>query len=148
MPARNPPRFVAGINRRPAIVPSTTRHPSSVIRHPSSVFPEAAMVLAANPLIRYYGLYLEGREVEPSAGRYEKINPANEEVLSEAPNASVEDVQRAIAAARRAFDEGPWPRLSGKERARYITRIADLLRKRQDDLVELVIDETGCGRAM
>jgi acyl-CoA reductase-like NAD-dependent aldehyde dehydrogenase len=106
------------------------------------------MVLTANPLIRYYGLYIDGREVEPSAGRYEKINPANEEVLSEAPNAAVEDVQRAIAAARRAFDEGPWPRMSGKERARYLTRVADLLAKRQDDLVELVVDETGCGRAM
>src|SRR5437667_80894 len=56
--------------------------------------------------------------------------------------------QRALAAARHAFEQGPWPGRSGKARARDITRIADLLRKRQDDLVELVIAETGCGRAM
>jgi acyl-CoA reductase-like NAD-dependent aldehyde dehydrogenase len=106
------------------------------------------MVLAANPLVRDYNLYIDGREVAPGGGRYEKLNPATEEVLGEAPDATVADVQRAIAAARRAFDEGPWPRMSGKERARYLTKIADLLTERKEDLVELILDETGCGRMM
>lgn len=104
------------------------------------------MVLTVNPLLRRYGLYINGRECEPGAGFYEKINPADEMVLGVAPNASVANVHQAIQAARAAFDDGPWPRLSGKARARYLTKIADLLKARRDDLIDLAIAETGCRR--
>jgi aldehyde dehydrogenase (NAD+) len=106
------------------------------------------MVLISNPLVREYDLYIDGRTVPPSGGTYEKLNPATEERLSAAPDGTVEDMQQAIAAARRAFDDGPWPRMSGRERARYLNHIADLLDRRRNDLIELVIEETGCGRAM
>jgi len=62
------------------------------------------------------------------------INPANGEKLTEVACAEAEDVDRAVGAARKAFDEGPWPRMEPLERARYLWRIAEGIRKRADDL--------------
>ena len=55
-----------------------------------------------------YQLYIDGRWVEPQDGRYDDIAPATEQSIATAPDASVAQVGEAIAAARRAFDEGPW----------------------------------------
>src|SRR6184192_1095528 len=59
------------------------------------------------------------------------------------PNPTVEDMRRAIAAARRAFDEGPWPRSSRQERARVITAIADGMERRKEELRQMLIAEAG-----
>ena len=52
------------------------------------------------------------------------LNPATEEVIGTVPEGTVSDVERAVAAARRAFDEGPWPWLSPRERATILLRFA------------------------
>jgi aldehyde dehydrogenase (NAD+) len=77
-----------------------------------------------------YGLFIDGRWVEPASGRtFTTVNPATEEPLAEVGEAGPEDVDRAVAAARRAA-EGVWGRLAPTERAKYVYRIARLLQER------------------
>lgn len=81
-------------------------------------------------------LYIRGEWV-PAAGKQaplEVINPATEEVIARIAQAADADAVRATAAAREAFDNGPWPFMSPKERAHYIRRYADELRKRATEL--------------
>jgi acyl-CoA reductase-like NAD-dependent aldehyde dehydrogenase len=61
------------------------------------------------------------------------ISPATEETIGRVARASQADMDRAVAAARHAFDHGPWPRMSGAERAPYLRRIAEEMGKRADD---------------
>ena len=73
----------------------------------------------------------------------EVINPATEELIGVVPNASTKDAARAIEAARRAFDDGPWPWMKPAERARLLHLMADRLRSRADELRALVTAQTG-----
>jgi acyl-CoA reductase-like NAD-dependent aldehyde dehydrogenase len=86
-------------------------------------------------------LFIDGAWVRPESGSYGVVNPATEQVIGEAPEASVAQAQEAAAAARAAFRE--WSRTSAAERAEILTRIADLLEKRGDELIPLVQAETG-----
>jgi aldehyde dehydrogenase (NAD+) len=79
-----------------------------------------------------------------SEDRFEIVSPRSEEVVGHVPAASRADVDAAVAAARRAFDEGEWPRLTPAERAEYLTRMADAVAKRQGELAELITEELGC----
>jgi betaine-aldehyde dehydrogenase len=67
----------------------------------------------------------------------EVINPADGSVLARVPEASADDVRNAIAAARTAFDDGPWPRMTGRERGSILFRIAEAIRARAASLAEL-----------
>lgn len=89
-------------------------------------------------------LFLGGRWVAPVAGgRIPVISPASEEVIGHAPLASAEDVDRAVAAAREAFEHGPWPRTTPEERADALARISAHLTEHARALAELNIDEAG-----
>lgn len=68
-------------------------------------------------LVQTYQLYIDGQWVEPQDGRYDDLSPSTEAVIATAPDASVAQVDDAIAAARRAFDSGPWGRMSAEQRA-------------------------------
>jgi aldehyde dehydrogenase (NAD+) len=84
-----------------------------------------------------YGLFIGGEFVEPKSGRYmATIDPSNEEVLAEVPEAGPEDVELAIAAARDAF-ESRWRDLPGKERSKYLYRIARALQERAREFAVL-----------
>ncbi|BBY80321.1 aldehyde dehydrogenase family protein [Mycolicibacterium pulveris] len=76
------------------------------------------------------------------------LNPATEEIIAEVPQASPADVDAAVQAARRAFDEGPWPSMSPAERGRILGAMADELTRRRDELVELNITEAGSTRML
>jgi aldehyde dehydrogenase (NAD+) len=90
-----------------------------------------------------YGLYIGGEMVDPTDGtRFKTVNPATEEVLSEVVAAGAGDVDRAVAAARRAF-EGPWSRLPAKERGKYLYRIARLVQERSRELAVLESIDNG-----
>ena len=65
------------------------------------------------------------------------ISPHSEEPVGHVQAAGPEDVEAAVAAARHAFDHGPWPRMSAAERARVLRRIATLLREHADDFIAL-----------
>src|SRR5437660_1214956 len=87
-------------------------------------------------------MFVDNEWVAASNGAtYAVPNPATEEPVGAAPEATVDDMRRAIAAARRAFDEGPWPRSSRQERARVITAIADGMERRKEELRQMLIAE-------
>jgi aldehyde dehydrogenase (NAD+) len=84
-----------------------------------------------------YGLFIGGEFVEPKSGRYlATIDPSSEEVLAEVPEAGPEDVGLAVDAARSAFDT-TWRELPGKERAKYLYRIARGLQERAREFAVL-----------
>lgn len=89
-----------------------------------------------------YGHYIDGKW-ENSDDRIVVVNPANEEEIGSVPSATVGDTNRAIAAARRAFDEGPWPYMKPAERAGYVRRLGQIIMSRAAELRELVVAETG-----
>lgn len=89
-------------------------------------------------------VYIDGRWHEPGAGTDPVINPATEEVIAHAPVAAMQQIEAAIAAARMAFDDGPWPRMSMGERADIVKQMASALRARQADIAELIVAEVGC----
>src|SRR5262245_5908535 len=78
-----------------------------------------------------------------SGATYGVPNPATEETIGKAPDAGVEDMDRAIGAARRAFDDGPWPRSTKEERARALLRIADAMERRKEEMRALLMAEVG-----
>lgn len=88
---------------------------------------------------RTWKLYIDGKWTEGGGGTFDVLNPATEEVVAKAPNATRADMERAIAAARRAFDEGPWSRTTPHERAAVITRLIAALEKRKEDIRELLV---------
>jgi acyl-CoA reductase-like NAD-dependent aldehyde dehydrogenase len=75
-------------------------------------------------------------------------NPATETVIAQAAQASVTDAKRAVAAARRAFDDGPWPRLPVPERQAVMRAFADAVQARSAELVDLVVAEAGATIAL
>jgi acyl-CoA reductase-like NAD-dependent aldehyde dehydrogenase len=80
-------------------------------------------------------LYIGGRWVAPASDRkFHLVNPANEEEFCEVPEASTDDMNAAVAAARLAFDKGPWPRMSPAERAAKMRAIGAGLAKRGAEL--------------
>ncbi|WP_018501867.1 aldehyde dehydrogenase family protein [Parafrankia discariae] len=96
-----------------------------------------------------YQLYIDGAWRDSDGdGVLEVLNPATEEVIGAVPDGTVTDVDRAVAAARRAFDEGPWPTLSANERATVLLRMADVMERRVDELKELSVREAGSTRAL
>jgi aldehyde dehydrogenase (NAD+) len=90
-----------------------------------------------------YGLFIGGEFVDPTDGRsFKTVNPATEEVLAEIAEASAEDVDRAVKAARRAYDK-VWSKLSGRERSKYLFRIARILQERGRELAVLESIDNG-----
>ncbi|HZG93324.1 MAG TPA: aldehyde dehydrogenase family protein [Mycobacteriales bacterium] len=90
-----------------------------------------------------YGLFIGGEWTAPVDGDvFKTINPATEEVLAEVSTAGEQDVDRAVAAARKAFDGG-WGAMPGAERAKYIFRIARLIQERSRELAVLESIDNG-----
>jgi acyl-CoA reductase-like NAD-dependent aldehyde dehydrogenase len=71
------------------------------------------------------------------------INPATEEVIGSAPRASVKDTAHAVAAARKAFDEGSWSRTTPGQRGEFLRRLGQALERRRAEIAEIMIAETG-----
>jgi betaine-aldehyde dehydrogenase len=93
----------------------------------------------------YDRIYLGGEWVAPSsAERIAVINPASEDVCAHVPAAKAADIDRAVAAARKAFDAGPWPRLSVEERIEWMRKLSQGLSARQADLATAITTEMGC----
>jgi acyl-CoA reductase-like NAD-dependent aldehyde dehydrogenase len=89
-------------------------------------------------------LYIDGKWTEASSGAvYGVPNPATEVQVGAAPDATVDDMRRAIGAARKAFDEGPWPRSTKLDRYKAIRAIADAMERRKEEMRQLLIAEAG-----
>jgi betaine-aldehyde dehydrogenase len=102
------------------------------------------MSIAQTALRSFDQLYVGGRWIAPATdATIDVVSPATEEPVATIPDPGVEDAERAVAAARRAFDEGPWPRLSAAERGACVARIAGGLRARSDELATTITAEAG-----
>ncbi|MFF7484331.1 aldehyde dehydrogenase family protein [Streptomyces luteogriseus] len=89
-----------------------------------------------------YGLFIDGEFVEAADGKvFKTVSPSTEEVLSEVAQAGSEDVDRAVKAARRAFEK--WSALPGAERAKYLFRIARIIQERSRELAVLETLDNG-----
>src|SRR5258706_5623890 len=81
---------------------------------------------AASDKVRAMDMWIDGAEVAGSE-RFERRSPANGEVVASYPEAGAAEVEHAIAAARRAFDDGRWSQISAQKRANVLRKTADLL---------------------
>jgi acyl-CoA reductase-like NAD-dependent aldehyde dehydrogenase len=89
--------------------------------------------------------YIGGEWVAPRGqGRFEVIYPVTERVIGSCPAASVEDIERAVAAAREAFDNGPWPRMTFDERAEILARAGQIMMRRAAEFSSCWTLEMGC----
>ena len=83
-------------------------------------------------------LFINGQWVDAASGKtFETPNPATGETLARIAEGDIEDIDRAVQAARRAFEEGPWSRMTPSERGRIIWRIGDLILEHVDELAQL-----------
>ena len=83
-------------------------------------------------------LFIDGSWADAASGRtFETPNPATGETLARIAEGDAEDINRAVAAARRAFETGPWSRMSPSERGRIIWRIGDLILEHVEELAQL-----------
>jgi aldehyde dehydrogenase (NAD+) len=102
--------------------------------------PESRQVVS---LRASYGLFVDGEFVPAvGGGSFPTLNPATEEPLAEVALAGPEDVDRAVGAARRAF-EGTWGRMKGAERAKYVYRLARMIQERARELAVLETLDNG-----
>ncbi|MET0248213.1 MAG: aldehyde dehydrogenase family protein [Sphingobium sp.] len=88
-------------------------------------------------------IYIGGEWVKATGEPEAVINPATEEVLAYAPVGSRAEVEQAIAAAREAFDRGPWPRMAPAERAAKLRELHAAIAARRDDIIRLIVEEAG-----
>ncbi|KUN84657.1 aldehyde dehydrogenase family protein [Streptomyces griseoruber] len=101
--------------------------------------PESRSVVDIAPS---YGLFIDGEFVESADGKvFKTVSPSSEEVLSEIAQAGAEDVDRAVKAARKAFEK--WSALPGSERAKYLFRIARIIQERSRELAVLETLDNG-----
>ena len=81
--------------------------------------------------------YIDGAYVPSGSGaKFDVLNPATNGVLATVACGGADDVELAVGAARRAFDEGPWPRMKATERAAVLRRIAEAIRDNADELID------------
>ena len=91
-----------------------------------------------------YQLFINSEFVDSvSKQTFDSINPFNQEVVAKVARASAEDVRLAVAAARKAFDKGPWPGMPREERAALIKAVADKINERSKELVALEVADSG-----
>ncbi|MEV1145144.1 aldehyde dehydrogenase family protein [Micromonospora sp. NPDC049799] len=96
--------------------------------------PESRSVVDLKPS---YGLFIDGQFVDPTdGGSFKSVNPASEEVLAEIAEGGGQDVDRAVRAARQAY-ETVWGPMAGRDRAKYLFRIARIIQERSRELAVL-----------
>lgn len=95
-------------------------------------------------LVEYGQLFIGGELVEPAGeGVIEVVSPHSEEVMGRVPHASRADVDRAVASARLAFEQGEWARLDLDERIAVVTRIKDGIAARHEEIARVISSENG-----
>ncbi|MGW7468379.1 aldehyde dehydrogenase [Streptomyces xantholiticus] len=95
-------------------------------------------------LVEHGELFIGGELTAPlGTDVIEVISPHSEQVIGRVPHASRADVDRAVAAARRAFDEGPWPRATLDERIEVVTRIKDAIAVRHEEIARSISSQNG-----
>src|SRR5438309_9931685 len=95
--------------------------------------------------VKTYQMHINGEWVASKSSKtFPVYDPASEEVIAQVPDANAEDVNRAVAAAKAAFEEGPWSSTTAQERGRVLFRLADKIRQKLALLAEL--EARNCGK--
>jgi betaine-aldehyde dehydrogenase len=94
--------------------------------------------MTASTALQSYQLLIDGQMVDAASGEtFETVSPATNQPIARVAKAGLEEVDRAVAAARRAFDDGRWSRMAPVERSRRMRKAADLIRERVNELSRL-----------
>ncbi len=92
-------------------------------------------------------LWIGGKWVPSASGRtFETLNPATEEVITSVAEAEEADIDKAVKAARKAFDSGPWPKMKASEREKILRRLAELIRLHKEEIATL--ETIDCGKPL
>jgi betaine-aldehyde dehydrogenase len=95
--------------------------------------------------VRTYQMYVNGEWVESKSSKtFPVYDPATEEVIAQVPDSNADDVNRAVAAAKPAFEDGPWASTTAQERGRVLFRLAEKIRQNAPQLAEL--EARNCGK--
>src|SRR5215475_9902921 len=94
--------------------------------------------------VKTYQMFIDGEWVASKSSKtFPVYDPSTEEVIAQVPDANAEDVNRAVAAAKAAFEDGPWATTTAQERGRVLFRLADKVRQNLPALAELECRNTG-----
>lgn len=89
-------------------------------------------------------MLIGGQWVEAASGKtFDTINPSTGELLAKVAEGDVEDINRAVIAARKAFESGPWPKMTPSQRGRLLWKVADLIEQHAEELAELETLDNG-----
>jgi len=95
-------------------------------------------------MTEHFQLLIGGQSTDAASGKtFDAIDPSTGEPFATVAEAGGDDVERAVQAARTAFDVGPWPRMKGRERAKYLFAVADLVKQNAGRLAELEARDAG-----
>jgi phenylacetaldehyde dehydrogenase len=93
---------------------------------------------------RRHRMLIDGQWVEAASGKtFKTVDPSTEEALAECAAGDKEDIDRAVRAARRAFEGGPWRRMTASERGRVLWKLADLIEARTEEFAQLETLDNG-----
>jgi betaine-aldehyde dehydrogenase len=94
--------------------------------------------------MKTYTHYIDGQFVSSdTSSKIDVVDPATQEVIARVPDGNAADIDRAVRAARRAFDDGPWQDVTAQERGRVLFRLAQVVRDRAAELAELETRNSG-----
>jgi aldehyde dehydrogenase (NAD+) len=103
--------------------------------------------VSSGPKVRLTKLFIDNQWVNSSdGGEFETYNPATGEVLAKVAAGSAADVDRAVKAARKALESGPWSTMDAADRGRLLSKLADLVEKNADELAAL--ESLNCGKTI
>jgi len=97
---------------------------------------------ASSSSLREYGLFIDGQEVS-AARSMESLNPYSGKPWAVVPDAQEADVDRAVAAARRAFDSGPWSQMTAAQRGALLRRLGDIIKRDAEELARIESTDNG-----
>ncbi|KAL9265276.1 Benzaldehyde dehydrogenase, mitochondrial-like protein, partial [Drosera capensis] len=106
----------------------------------------AALVEPITPPVQvnYSKLLINGQFVDAASGKtFPTLDPRTGELIAEVAEGDAEDINRAVSAARKAFDQGPWPRMTAYERSKILWRFADLVEQHNDEIAALETWDNG-----
>ncbi|GAX73966.1 hypothetical protein CEUSTIGMA_g1416.t1 [Chlamydomonas eustigma] len=136
-------RIVSGVSGSKS---GPSKRVSHIVKFHSSLSSELTSAAQASATACHlpHKLLINGAWVDASDGEtFPIIDPRNEQTILNAASASAVDVDKAVNAAREAFDEGPWPKMSAKERGRTLFKLADLMESHSEKLALLETLDNG-----
>src|SRR3954465_4698076 len=96
------------------------------------------------PKVKDQPLLINGRWLDSVSGKtFGTINPATGETICQVAEGDKADIDLAVKAARKAFEEGPWPRMAAAERGRLLNKLADFIEANKEELAALESPDNG-----